>query len=83
MLIQVSLQSLNYRWKFVGSYAKQIMDYNELNSIEYAINFMGKFYKSIGNNTLPINDCQKINEEEYKKIPNPLGILGDLEIEDE
>ncbi|MFJ5770149.1 hypothetical protein [Psychrobacillus sp. NPDC093180] len=74
---------LDYSWKFVGSYSEQIMDKNELSKIEYATKFMDKFYKSVGNSTLPILDCQKISEEEYKKIPNPLGIVGDIEIEND
>ena len=74
---------LDYSWKFVGSYSKQIMDNNELSKIEYVTMFMDKFYKSIGNSNLPISDCQKISEEEYKKIPNPLGIVGDIAIEND
>ncbi|MFF2755577.1 hypothetical protein ACFVR1_17810 [Psychrobacillus sp. NPDC058041] len=74
---------LDYSWKFVGSYSEQIMDNNELNKIEYATKFMDKFYKSVGNSTLPIVDCQKISEEEYKKIPNPHGIVGDIAIEND
>jgi hypothetical protein len=67
---------LNYRWKFVGSYPEQIIDRNELANIEYATKFMDKFYKSVGKSDLPIANCQKISEEEYKKIPNPHGIVG-------
>lgn len=74
---------LDYSWKFVGSYPDQIMDNNELSKIEYATKFMDKFYKSVGNSHLPISDCQKISEEEYKKIPNPLGIVGDMAIEND
>ncbi|CCF16881.1 hypothetical protein BLGI_4850 [Brevibacillus laterosporus GI-9] len=42
---------------------------------------MGKFFKSVGNSNLEIGDCEKISKEDFKKIPNPLGIIGDLSIE--
>jgi len=76
----VSIQS--HRWSFVGSYTKTIMNSDELDHVEYAIKFMDKFYKSIGNPILPVGDCEKIKEEEFKSIPNPLGLAGDLAIED-
>ena len=59
------------------------MDNNELSKIEYATKFMDKFYKSVGNSHLPISGCRKISEDEYKKIRNPLGIVGDMAIENE
>ncbi|MCM2534238.1 hypothetical protein NDK43_20130 [Neobacillus pocheonensis] len=42
---------------------------------------MGKFFKSVGNSNLEIGDYEEIREEDFKKIPNPLGIIGDLSIE--
>jgi hypothetical protein len=75
-----SIQS--HRWSFVGSYTKTIMNSDELDHVEYAIKFMDKFYKSVGDPLLPIGDCEKITEDEYKRIPNPLGLAGDLAIEE-
>ncbi len=69
-------------WKFIGSYPGMIMEIEELNRVEYAIEFMDKFYKSVGDSLLPIFDCEKISEEEYKNIPNPLGVVGDIAIQD-
>ncbi|WP_028391048.1 hypothetical protein [Bacillus cihuensis] len=71
----------NHCWTFVGSYQKMIMGSDELNKVEYAAEFMDKFYRSVGNSLLPISDCEKIKKEEFKKIPNPLGLVGDIAIE--
>jgi hypothetical protein len=69
---------LNHSWKYVGSYSKPIMEMEELSKVEYVIEFMDNFYRSVGNSLLPIFDCEKISEE-YKNIPNPLGLLGTLQ----
>lgn len=73
---------LNRSWKFKGSYPKPIMEIKELNKVEYVVEFMDHFYRSVGNSLLPIGDCEKISEEEYKNIPNPLGLVGDIAIQD-
>lgn len=73
---------LNRSWKYVGSYPKPIMEIEELSKVEYVIEFMDNFYRSVGNSLLPIFDCEKISEEEYKNILNPLGLVGDIAIQD-
>lgn len=73
---------LNRSWKFVGTYPKPLMGTEELCKVEYVIEFMDEYYKSVGNSLLPILDCQKISEEEYKNILNPLGLVGDIAIQD-
>lgn len=73
---------LNRSWKYVGSYPKPIMEMEELSKVEYVIKFMDTFYRSVGNSLLPIYDCKKISEEEYKNILNPLGLVGDIAIQD-
>lgn len=72
---------INYRWKFVGSFPSEILNQDELQKLEYSTKFLGKYYKSVGNSVRPILECEIISEEEASHIMNPLGIIGDKEIE--
>lgn len=72
----------NYRWKYVSHYSSVIFSIEELSKVHYAIKFMDNYYKSIGDSTKEIFECEKIEESEAKNILNPLGVVGDLEIEE-
>ncbi|WP_042355174.1 hypothetical protein, partial [Bacillus rubiinfantis] len=58
-----------------------ILSKDEILSIPYQIFFNGKYYKSIGDSTKEILDCDIISTEEAESIFNPLGIVGELEIQ--
>ena len=70
----------NYDWKLTSQYPNVIFSQNELQQIQYVTFMMGKYYKSIGLSNKSISDCEIIEKEEAENIPNPLGIVGDLEI---
>ncbi|MFT8323521.1 MAG: hypothetical protein ABF649_21930 [Bacillus sp. (in: firmicutes)] len=71
---------MNYDWKLTSQYTEVILSDKELQNIEYVASMEGKYYKSIGISDREIFDCEIIEEKEAKKIANPLGIVGDLEI---
>lgn len=68
---------INYQWKFVFTYKEKIFSQEEINLIPYKTQFMGNYYKSIGDSNKDIASCIKIDEKEANLIPNPLGVIGD------
>ncbi|WP_042355182.1 hypothetical protein [Bacillus rubiinfantis] len=72
---------INNRWKYITDYSVEILSKDEILSIPYQIFFNGKYYKSIGDSTKEILDCDIISTEEAESIFNPLGIVGELEIQ--
>lgn len=72
---------VNREWKYVGNYPFRILEKEELEKIEYSTKFMNKYYKSIGDSNREIGDCEIITEQQAKSILNPLGIIGDKELE--
>ncbi|WP_445493240.1 hypothetical protein [Niallia sp. 03133] len=73
---------MNYDWKLTCQYTEVIFSDQELQNIEYVASMEGKYYKSIGISDREIFDCEIIEEKEAEKIPNPLGIVGDLGIKE-
>lgn len=73
---------IKYEWPLVFTYEKKVFSQYELEKIPYCSFFMGGYYKSIGNSTQEIYDCEKIEEKEARQIMNPLGIIGNLAIID-
>jgi hypothetical protein len=71
---------MNYDWKLTSQYNKVIFTEEELREIEYVTFTRGKYFKSIGLSNREIMECEVIEEKEARKIPNPLGIVGDLAI---
>ncbi|MDR9796751.1 hypothetical protein Q4O60_09795 [Aeribacillus pallidus] len=69
------------KWILVTNYTNKIFDDEELRQLPYKIYFMDKYYKSVGDSVKEILECEVISKEEADKIPNPLGIVGEKEIE--
>ncbi|KAA0549779.1 hypothetical protein FZW96_00010 [Bacillus sp. BGMRC 2118] len=67
------------KWVFVTEY-NNLIDIDP-KTIKYKINFMGKNYKSVGDPIKSIVDCEVITDNECNEIQNPLGIVGEKEIE--
>ncbi|WP_285766683.1 hypothetical protein [Peribacillus sp. SI8-4] len=71
---------MSYDWKLTSQYTEDIFSDEELQNIDYVACMEGKYYRSKGSSDREIFDCEIIEEKEAKKIPNPLGIVGDMAI---
>ncbi|MEW5323760.1 Imm26 family immunity protein [Geobacillus thermoleovorans] len=69
------------KWRFITNYSDKVFSDENLSQIPYKVYFMGKYYKSVGDSVKEIAECEVISKEEADKIPNPLGIVGEEEIE--
>lgn len=69
------------KWRFVCNYPDKVFSDEELRQIPYKVYFMDKYYKSVGDSVKEILECEIISKEEADGIPNPLGIVGEEEIE--
>lgn len=69
-------------WKPVSLYKKPIFSADAISNIPYVTLFGDSFYRTVGNPTTPIYDCETVSEQEAKLIPNPSGIVGDIELEE-
>ncbi|KAA0944255.1 hypothetical protein FQ087_19250 [Sporosarcina sp. ANT_H38] len=71
----------NYLWKPVGYYEPLIFSERELNDIPYVASFNEEHYLSIGDPLKETFLCDQIDGGMAAKNKNPMGIVGDVAIE--